>query len=450
VIVRPRGDALAKGAEIMARRNRNVGALISVQVVAVTAFAAAYASMPRDLRHSLNEELTGATYFPAVEVPRREALAIEPLYDDPELVSDEELAAVLNQVAPRFDRRQLVPNFVEHALRAWGTTATFQDPRLLSGDELKAVLLDHSVFGRSWEDQAQPLLEERPRGIAIRWGSEPGASLHHDHLLASLTEAGVTLDEPVFAPGRRDMTVEAILQEALRDFELDDQEVEWSAMAFALWLPPVTSWRTLDGRRMDFDLIAQRLVRGHKQLGVCAGTHRVYSLMLLWRLDRELHDEILSDAAAGEVYRYLQHVRDLLIDCQFEDGRWPSNWSAGRQAVENPIPDDVHRQVVSTGHHLEWLAIAPEDLHPPRERIRRAADWIIQQTVSEPSEQIQANYTFYSHVGNALALWRKTRPAEFWHAWEQQHPFRPEGTSGEVFVPPAPAPLPPLPAPLAN
>ena len=427
------------------------GFFLTVQLAVIALFAAAYASMPAPLRHALNEEVTGATYFPAVEIPRREALIIEPLYDDPELVSDEELAAVLRQVQPRFDQQRLDPNFVEHALRAWGVDATFQDPRLPSGEGLKSYLLDHGAYLRSWEGFRFPednwsLLRDRPRGIEIRWGEEPGASLHHDHLLASLTEAGVPLDEPVYSPGRRDMTMEAILQEALRDFDLDEREVEWSALAFALWLPPVTNWRTLDGREMNFDRIAVRLVRGHKQLGVCAGTHRVYSLMVLWRLDRELDDAILSDPVADEVYRYLERVRDLLIECQFEDGRWPSNWSAGRRAVAEPIPDDIHRQVVSTGHHLEWLAIAPEDLHPPRERIRRAADWIINHTVNERVEAIQRHYTFYSHVGNALALWRKTRPADFWRAWEQRHPFQPEG-AGETFVPPAPAPIPPAPAP---
>ena len=425
---------------------RRTGLFIAVQVAVVAVFAAAYASMPAPLRHALNEEVTGATYFPAVEIPRREALVIEPLYDDHELVGDEELAAVLRHVQPRFDQRRLSPNFVEHALRAWGIDATFQDPRLPSGEGLKTVLLDHSIYTQSWQDEAPPLLIEQPRGITIRWGEEPGASLHHDHLLASLTEAGVALDEPVYTPGRRDMTLEAILQESLRDFDLDEEEVEWSTLAYALWLPPVTSWRTLDGREMTFDRIAERIVRGHKQLGVCAGTHRVYSLMVLWRLDRELDDTILSDAVADEVYRYLERVRDLLSECQFDDGRWPSNWSAGRQAIDEPLPDDIHRQVVSTGHHLEWLAIAPEDLHPPRERIRRAAGWIINHTVNERPEAIERHYTFYSHVGNALALWRKTRPADFWRDWEERHPFEPEA-AGDTFVPPLPAPVPPPPAP---
>ena len=82
--------------------------------------------------------------------------------------------------------------------------------------------------------------------------------------------------------------------------------------------------------------------------------------------------------------------------------------------------------MIATGHHLEWLAIAPESLHPPREQIRKAAAWITQKTISMKESEILDNYTFFSHVGNALAMWRKTSPSKFWMEWEKTHPFEPK------------------------
>mgnify|MGYP002635351656 FL=1 len=143
--------------------------------------------------------------------------------------------------------------------------------------------------------------------------------------------------------------------------------------------------------------------------------------MVLLRLDDKY--DILSDKMHDEVYAYLGTVRDILEVTQFEDGHWPYNWPDGQEAKDNPSEYDSYRDVISTGHHLEWLAIAPEDLHPPREMIRKAADWIIKDTTSKTQEQILSNYTFYSHVGNALSLWRKTRAAAFWKNWEAEHPF---------------------------
>src|SRR5580704_14031646 len=75
-----------------------------------------------------------------VHIEREKPLWIESLYDDPLLVSDDELASVLKQVQPRFSPKNLRPNYVEHALRIWGEDARFSDPEVLSGVQLRDLL----------------------------------------------------------------------------------------------------------------------------------------------------------------------------------------------------------------------------------------------------------------------------------------------------------------------
>ena len=89
-------------------------------------------------------------------------------------------------------------------------------------------------------------------------------------------------------------------------------------------------------------------MRGHKTYGVCGGTHRVYSLMSLVRLDDEFN--ILSDEVHAEAIKYLASVRDILLVTQFEDGHWPD----GEAALDTPEDYDAYKDVVATGHHLEW------------------------------------------------------------------------------------------------
>lgn len=401
-------------------RSPSLPVVLGAQFVVVGALVASYMLAAPTVRTDLQEQTLGRAARPDVPIAREQALVIEPFYDDPEVVSDEELAAVLRKVRPRFAPEKLKPNFVEHALRTWWIRATFHDPAVMSGEALKDYLVDHGKYLASWGDRTPPLLQDRSGGVAIRWGKEEGASVHHDHWLASLSEAGVSLREPVFTPNRRDRTIYDVLQEALRDFKLDEAETEWSALAFGLWLPPVKSWRTSSGRELSFDLLAERLIRGDQKYGVCSGTHRVYSLMVLLRL----HDEfaILSPAARAAAYSHLESVRDRIAVCQFPDGHWPSNWADGADALDHPIDDELYKQVIATGHHLEWLAIAPTELHPPREQILKAADWAIRTTTAQSDADIHQRYTFFSHVGNALALWRKTHPCDFWARWEREHP----------------------------
>ena len=415
---------------------RRVPALmfLVLQIPIVAAFALSYASLSPESQRQVRRLVVAKS--PPVDLPleRDTALQIAPLYDDPQLVSDEELAAVLKQIIPHFPAKKMKPNHIEHALRAWHVDAKFQDPDALSGEKLRDFLIDYGRFAASWkpeqesDPQPEPLLQERPDdGVYVHWGREASsASVHHDHLLACLTEAGLPLSQPVFTPNRRDLTFRDVLRQALRDFRYDERETEWSVMAFGLWLAPTAkSWRLADGREMSFDLLAQRLLRGHKKMGTCGGTHRLYSLMVLLRLDEQY--DILSDDVQKAVFRHLETVRDLLTIGQFEDGHWPYNWPAGDEAVKKPdLSIPLFRHVIATGHHLEWLSIAPESLHPPREQIRQAAAWVIQKTVAMSEAEILENYTFFSHVGNSLAMWRKTSPSKFWMEWEKTHPFEPK------------------------
>ena len=407
--------------------------VILVQLVTVAAFGAAWTRLTPSQSDQILEVATGKTHFRPVTIERTEALVVTPLYDDEEVVTDDELAAVLKQVQPRFSPDKLKPNHVEHALRTWHVDAEFQDPAVMSGADMRDFLLDHGRFLLSWNPETKPLLQDRDTGVYIRWGKESGASYHHDHTLACLTEAGVPLDFTVRTPRYPNRIFKQVIEQAIYDFDLDERETEWSAMAFGLWLAPTREWENSHRRKLSFDLIAKRQLRGHKQYGVCGGTHRLYSLMLLVRLDdltrtqSESGEGILSDSIRAEAIEHLTTVRDILEVTQFEDGHWPYNWPDGADAVENPDTTyPKYRDVISTGHHLEWLAIAPESLHPPREMIHKAADWIIANVKSRTQEEMLDDYTFYSHVGNALCLWRNTNASKFWMAWEAEHPWQPE------------------------
>lgn len=396
--------------------------VLTVQCLFVAAFLVSWLVLPSGEQQRIQAELRSGQPLADVEITNITPVAPSPLYNDESVVSDEDLALVLHAILPRFSQKKLRPNYVEHALRAWGSKIEFRNPALISGPQMVDYLLDTGRYVASWGDEHDPILQPNDEGIHIRWASDQSASVHHDHMLASLAEAGVTLDRAVYTPARR-TTLHEIYAEALRDFRLDERETEWSVMAFGSFLAPqkTSSWRNSQGREITFDMLATRLLRSHKQKGVCLGTHRVYSLMMLLRLDDEYGD-LVSAETREDVMAYLAEVRQLIMDAQSEDGSWPPNWSDGAEAdVKKDPQEKLYRRVIATGHHLEWLAIAPQELHPPHEDIVRAARWIVQNVRDTPQELIDASYTFYSHVGNGLSLWRQTSPAEFWTEWRETH-----------------------------
>jgi hypothetical protein len=395
-----------------------------VQVVFLAGFLAAWLLLPVSQRQTLLAGVTGNP--PPRTVPLRfdTPVHIASLYDDAAVVTDQQLADVLRKVLPRFDRVRLRPNYVEHALRVWGSEIEFSNPDLISGPEMVRFLTDSASYMKSWQDAAAPILQPRPNGVSIRWGPDRTASVHHDHLITCMTEAGVSLDTPVYLPGHT-LQVRDLMAEAIADFRLDEREVEWSVMTFGFWLGPqhVTEWQNAGRRHITFDLLAKRLMRDTKRHGVCLGTHRIYSLVVLLRLNSESGGDLISPQTLSAIVDYIEDAKQLISATPNNDGSWPPNWTDGAEADRKADPEEqAYRTVISTGHHLEWLAIAPESLHPSRTRIREAATWVIKNTLETPQNEIDDKYTYYSHVGNALALWRGTTPAEFWQRWRKTHP----------------------------
>lgn len=384
---------------------------LCIQVFVAGAFAIAYALMP--LASGLNwGKMTGDfSDHKQIGAGRQYPLSVSPLHDDQQLISDDELTAVLKKLLPRFPSKALRPNLVEHALRIWGGDAQFrQDFNAMSGADMVGFLTDHQRFAASWGSDVEPLAAVKRYGLAVHWGRDraKSASFHHDHWLACLSEAGIDLNHPVKMPSGDGQTVENVLEQALLDFRLDQREVEWSTMVFAFWLTPRAKWSNEAGRQISFNQLAHRLMRGHMRYGSCGGTHRIYSLVVLLRLDEE--HQILSSLVKKEIYGYLERVRNLITVAQSKEGYWPYGWNQGLV-----FSDDSNRQkVIATGHHLEWLALAPAGLHPPQTQIRKAARWLIDDILSRSPEEIFKSYTAYSHAGNSLALWRGVRPWEFW------------------------------------
>lgn len=141
-----------------------------LQIPILAAFAWSFATLSPEGQRQVRRYVSARPQPDELTLERDSAYAIAPLYDDPGLVSDEQLAAVLQQIVPHFPAKKMKPNHVEHALRTWHVDAEFQDPDALSGVKMRDFLIDHGRFLASWEPTTPPLLEERPAdGVVIRW-----------------------------------------------------------------------------------------------------------------------------------------------------------------------------------------------------------------------------------------------------------------------------------------
>lgn len=344
--------------------------------------------------------------------PRNEPLRIAPQFDYDWMVTDEQLRRVLDQLQPRLRGGKPRINYVDHALRFWGADAEFPDARSLSGSEMRELLTRYPKFREQWGEQTPPLLTGSGRDVKVRVREGKSSSSHVDHTLATLAECGTPLDFPI-QTDEAQATVKSLLAHALRQFSPNQTEYEWSALIFALYLPADMRWISQEGQDITWDLLAERLMRQRFTQGVCFGNHRLYTLTLMLRIDAT--DPLWSDAVRSQVRSHLAEATRRLVQTQSNEGFWDGNWSGdGSSAASDGAPSPLGQRILATGHALEWWAMAPEDLHPPRETLIRAAQWLARTIDEMDATTIEKNYTFLTHAGRSLALWRGSATPATW------------------------------------
>ena len=359
--------------------------------------------------------------FPAFRATPR---IVNPQFDYPRVVSDEQLAEVLTKLRPPAYREKPKINHVDHALRFWGVEATFPGTNSPSGEEMRQLLTDDAAFQTAWGETARPLLIHGDDGTRVRIQEGAASSSHVDHTLATLAEVGTSLKFPIVVRNAESHAADATTGEKMttesemmlrevavssaRRFGLNQREYEWSALALALYSADFRPWVSAEGQVISYDRIARRIMRQDYGQGCCFGGHRLFTLAMLLRLDTD--EPFFSDPVRQELRRHLLEATGRFIASQSPEGYWDRDWPGEPIGVDDTVGPQG-RRLSATGHALEWWAMSPVEVHPPQETLVRAAQWLVTEIETMDEATVKKNYTFLTHVGRALALWRGDFPA---------------------------------------
>ena len=298
-----------------------------------------------------------------------------------------------------------------HVLRLFGPDAVCK-PANGEGAPLPVLdtILDYETGSAYFGGSGPPLIDTR-EGVRsrvvfrrdARW--QPERQAHDDQLLAILAEVGVPLSRRVRTPGG-EHTVRNILDDTLANFDLKKQEIEWSALSVALYLPPRNSWFDKYGQRFTLDDVATELMaRLYRPRLSCAGTHLLYSMTALMRADEQY--AVLTPGVREELREKLREAACALPRSQSPDGMWGADWASPlRETAGAGSPGAAPRgdQILATGHHVEWLMLLPPDMAPPRECLLAALRGLQVRLQADDPQLMRQNYCPYSHAARVLRV----------------------------------------------
>ncbi len=344
------------------------------------------------------------------------------------------LRQILRKLEPRSAQSRPGVAMATHALRLWGATADFAEGPYVppdchftvwrySGPTLLQFLASHKSFARYFPD-AEPLLQPTEQGIAVRFkpatplnapvDTLPDCEAHIDKVLSVFAELGLESDFPITAPERRG-SIRDLLGDATARFVLE-QELEFSTKAFLYYLELPAKWSNRHGRRVDLNAILQTLAHRDLGEGACTGTHLCQTIALALAIDSR---EPFLGPDGQTLYDCLREISARLERSQEPSGAWSVDWpmsGIGRQLVESEGAAGARLRV--TGHHLEWIAIAPASVCPADDAVLRAIRFL-QETLAElPGDSYHHHYTALTHAGRALLILSGVHANSQWLAEE--------------------------------
>ncbi|MGO9110691.1 MAG: hypothetical protein ACLP9L_15835 [Thermoguttaceae bacterium] len=242
---------------------------------------------------------------------------------------------------------------------------------------------------------------------AVEYRGEP----HYGKLTELMADVGLPLSTAVVTSSGRVGTLADVLQDTIMQFNWD-QELEFVGCSLALWLAPERSWSNQFGETFTFDELTERLLDTPLGKGCCGGCHVPYTIVTILRVDEQY--SILSPGVRQRAISWLRQLSETLKRNQLPDGSWERDW--GNSGQKRPIfKDPVLDQITLIGHHLEWMALVPNEYRLPKESVERAAICLGKQIDLLPPLPYRSFKAALpcSHAAKALCRCKGVDPFEF-------------------------------------
>lgn len=337
--------------------------------------------------------LSGCDQSTRVSAPVVAPATSQAVADD--LPSDAELKAKLDDAIAFTAERRLDPKVqsawqVVHGIMALGRELKFeQDGQLVPA-------LDYLLEGgamKGWnfmpgEKGLDSLLEE---------GTKTGQG-HEDQWLGYLSQCGLKPDEKLVVKGET-YTVADLLSQAQWDVR-DGMEATWTLMAFSTYLPLDATWQARDGSTWSIERLVAMEAAQDLATSACGGTHRLYGLATALARRRAEGLPVTGGWQAAE--EKIRWAIDGAQAYQQPDGGFSTQY-----IHRSATAPDVALRINTTGHVLEFLAMAMTDEELRQPWVARAAVFLCDMFELTRKQDLECGGLY--HAAHGLKLYRDRR-----------------------------------------
>jgi hypothetical protein len=319
---------------------------------------------------------------------------------------DDDFGRIVNKVKPsnRTGESKLSVSRCLHLLVALGVDAHFEDSHFSSGMDLLR-LLTHSQ--EATEYFGHPVMLSTPYGVRPLNDSHfrRASEAHRDQLFCCFAQLGVAIDHPMTVQGKP-CTFGDVFRDSIANFHLGQKELEFTAIAYALYFPPHRAWVNKFNEEYTFDHLAIELLGRDLNKTFCCGAHLVEALIVISRVDSEC-EPILSDTSRNRIRERLDLICKTIVQRQASDGSWGPQWYydllSANARHQTPYDTPLEGRLLATGHITQCLAHLPRKQYPLEDSVlRRAVAWLDRTTATLDEAFIRKHFCPCSHAAWCL------------------------------------------------
>ena len=313
---------------------------------------------------------------------------------------DEVIAFTVRERHPRTDTQAAWQ--IVHGLLSYGRDLQIRhDGQLVSG-------LDY-LLGGGVLDGWKLFKAEHGVSTVVEAGTKTGQG-HPDQWLGYLSQCGVKLDDAVTVGGEK-FTIRDLVTQAQWEAQ-EGREGTFTLMALATLLPLDSRWIAQDGQEWTIEkLLGFEAMDGADEANwlselrnsACGGSHRMFGIATAVKRREESGDAIQGAWNAGR-----ERVRLAIRKAkehQQPDGSLSTEFFL-RAATRPDITDKLH----STGHTLEFLALAMEDAELTEPWMVKSVQYLV--GLLERTKPLDLECGALYHASHGLILYRQRRFGE--------------------------------------
>jgi hypothetical protein len=194
-----------------------------------------------------------------------------------------------------------------------------------------------------------------PYGLDVRTGPLFVGQGHQDQFVAEMAQWGMPADRAFTVHAKPYAFRDFVRHTQMRARVTAGQELGWAVLVIGQYLGPDAAWTNGLGERLTVaDLVRYELDQP-MDTAACGGTHRLFGLSWVYHLHRQRGGR--DEGVWRDVVTRTEQCRDLARKYQNPDGALSTDFFRGPGNAPDP-----QLRINTTGHVLEWLALAlPDD-----------------------------------------------------------------------------------------